>query len=116
MTTPSESPPAARSNVRALHLLWIVPVGLFVTFCGAVWMTLNWCGVSGCSGGGFGRISDPSLGGVLGTAVVIAAVWAVPLALVPWTRSRGARLGAGLIVGVVVATLTMFASTTGFIR
>lgn len=60
------------------------------------------CGVSGCTGGGFGRATDPGL--TLALLVVTGAVAALPLALYALAR-RSPRLGAYALALAVVATL-----------
>lgn len=107
-------PPPGRR--RLLHLLWAVPLALGATFFAAVMMTLSWCGVSGCSGGGFGRISDPSLSGVLLAGVAVVVVWTSLLTVAPWHRSPQVRALTGLTVGVVTAGLAMLWGTDLFVR
>lgn len=97
-----------------LHLLWTIPLALVVTAVAAFWMTLTWCGVSGCSGGGFGRISDPSLPSVLGAAVVVVLVWWAAVAVPRWHRVRLLRIAVGLGVGLLIA-LVVAALATDFL-
>jgi hypothetical protein len=60
------------------------------------------CGVSGCTGGGFGRATDPGLTRVL--LLVTGVVAGLPLAVYALVR-RSARLGAFALVLAVLATL-----------
>lgn len=99
-----------------LHLIWAVPIGLAVSWVASFWMTLNWCGVSGCSGGGFGRISEPSLlNTLLGSALILVA-WVALLWLAPWHTSHAVRVVVGLVVGLGFAIVLTLASTAGFVR
>ena len=79
-------------------------------------MTLSWCGVSGCSGGGFGRTSDPSLPSVLLAGVAVVMVWTALLTVAPWHRSPRVRALTGLAAGVVIAGLAMLWGTDFFVR
>ncbi len=89
MTTPEEQA-SRRSWLWMLNLLWILPVVLGMQFVAMFWMALTWCGVSGCSGGGYGRISDPSLGAVLLGGFLVFLIWAAPMTGCPGTPPRGA--------------------------
>lgn len=60
------------------------------------------CGVSGCTGGGFGRSTDPDLTRLLLLATGVVA--ALPLALYALVRRSG-RLATYALVGAVLATL-----------
>jgi hypothetical protein len=60
------------------------------------------CGVSGCTGGGFGRATDPGLTRLLLLAAGVVA--ALPLAVYALVRRSG-RLGAYAFALAVVATL-----------
>jgi hypothetical protein len=60
------------------------------------------CGVSGCTGGGFGRATDPGLTRLLLLATGVAA--ALPLAVYALVRRSG-RLGMYALALAVVATL-----------
>jgi hypothetical protein len=60
------------------------------------------CGVSGCTGGGFGRSTDPELTRVV--LLVTGVVAGLPLAIYALVR-RSARLGAYALALAVVATL-----------
>ncbi len=115
MTTPEEQA-NRRSWLWTLNLLWILPVVLGMQFVAMFWMALTWCGVSGCSGGGYGRISDPSLGAVLLGGFLVFLIWAAPITGLPWHPAPRRRTVVGAIVGVVFAVLSMLMATDGFIR
>lgn len=70
----------------------------------------SWCGLSGCSGGGFGV--DTSGRPVAVAAFVLAGVAvALPVALVPWSGSRRRRLwvaaGVGLLAGAALVAIVL---------
>lgn len=85
-------------------LLGLLPAAVLVAMA---WFTI--CGISGCSGGGFGRATDPN--GTLMLLVCAGLVAAAPLATYalwrrrPWTALLAAALaivvslGSGLLIG-----------------
>ena len=109
-TTPS------RRRATPLHLLWAIPIALAGTWIGAMWVTLSWCGLFGCSGGGWGRISNPSVVGAVTGAGFIAVVWFALLGGAPWHPSQRVRMIVGALVGLVLAWLTANMVTDGFSR
>lgn len=78
-------------------------LGLAAAVAPAFGAAIAVCGVSGCSGGGFGRSTDPPLTLTLLALTGLAA--ALPLlAYAVWCRSARVALGAaaaGLVVAVV---------------
>ena len=81
--------------IGALLLAGLVPA-LLLTLVAA----FSLCGVSGCSGGGFGRSTDPVTTRALLIAVGVCA--ATPLGCyAAWTRNRRLAIG-----GVTLAVLT----------
>ena len=81
-------------------LWWALPLA-FVVAIPLWWVAaLSMCGISGCSGGGFG-VSDSGRGSVLPILAVSGAVLALPLVLTHWHPRRGVRVAVGL--GVAVA-------------
>ena len=80
----------------------LVVLGLVLAAGPALAAGFALCGVSGCTGGGFGRATDPGL--TLALLVVTGAVAALPLALYALAR-RSPRLGAYALALAVVATL-----------
>lgn len=97
-------------------LLLTIPLALVVTAAGALFMTLSWCGVSGCSGGGFGRISDPSLGGVLAIAATLFAIWIVALLPLSWPNRPVATAALRAGIALIVTALVTLVATAGFVR
>jgi hypothetical protein len=85
----------------------LVVLGVVLAIAPAFYAGLVICGVSGCSGGGFGRATDPGL--TRAALVVTGLVAALPLAIHALVRRSG-RLGAYALALAVVATLL-----TGFV-
>lgn len=79
-------PLRAKKRNQWVHLLWAEPLAL--PFAAAAWMlgAISRCGVSGCSGGGFGVSRDSVTSAVGFTAS--ALILAFPIAMVPWARRR----------------------------
>jgi hypothetical protein len=65
---------------------------------------LTICGVSGCSGGGFGRATDPDLTRLLLLAAGVAA--ALPLACYALVRRSGALAAYALALAVLATIVT----------
>lgn len=82
-----------------LHLLWAMPVALGVAAVLTVVAGIAACGVSGCSGAGFGPTEGRRLLAA-GLVLVAGAVLATPLVVVGWARRRAVRLGVAVAVAV----------------
>lgn len=80
----------------------LVVLGLVLAAGPALVAGFSICGVSGCTGGGFGRATDPGLTRVLLLATGVVA--GLPLAVYAVVR-RSARLGAYAVALAVLATL-----------
>jgi hypothetical protein len=80
----------------------LVVLGLVLAAGPALVAGFSICGVSGCTGGGFGRATDPGLTRVLLLATGVVA--GLPLAVHAVVR-RSARLGAYAVALAVLATL-----------
>ncbi|POH64967.1 MULTISPECIES: hypothetical protein [Cryobacterium] len=94
---------------QALHLLWAVPVVILISLPAAAVAGISWCGISGCSGGGYGL--DTSDAGLAVRACIFAAVvMTVPFALIAWLKPRTVRivvaLAIGTLWGLLVAVVT----------
>ncbi len=85
----------------ALHLLWTLPLATALSAGPLYWGTLAVCGVSGCSGGGFGPSYGPDHHWII-AFVVVGLLYATAVIAVPWGRF-GLRLAIGLAAGVMVA-------------
>jgi membrane-bound ClpP family serine protease len=92
-----EPPPVSVPRAAALAVL-----GLVLAAGPALAAGFSICGVSGCTGGGFGRATEPGTTRVLLLATGVVA--ALPLAIYALVRRSG-RLGAYAIALAVVATL-----------
>jgi hypothetical protein len=88
----------------ARHLLWTVPLTLIL--CAPLWVfaAISLCGISGCSGGGFG-VSTIGRGTTWLLCAVIGGLLTLPIALVPWLRPWWARIGIALVVGAAAGGL-----------
>lgn len=93
---PSTAPPP---RPGPLHLLWALPVALAAAIVITVVAGIAACGVSGCSGGGFGPVGDRRLLAAV-LLLVAGAVLATPLVVVGWARRRTVRLEAAAAVAV----------------
>ncbi len=81
-------------------LVWIV-LGLALACVPAFasWFTI--CGISGCSGGGFGRSTDPNT--TLALLVTTGAVAALPAAVHALVKRSPRLLAGALVLGLVAA-------------
>ncbi|MDQ1609335.1 MAG: hypothetical protein QOE16_2067 [Microbacteriaceae bacterium] len=84
------------------HLLWTVPVGLALGLPFWAWAGLSWCGISGCSGGGFGVYTD-FVGDAIACTVIAGLLLAGAIAAVPWSRSFSIRLAIALVIATAYA-------------
>ena len=82
----------------------LVVLGLALAIAPALYAGLAVCGVSGCSGGGFGRATDPGL--TLTALVVTGLVAAVPLAIYALVRRSGGLAACALALAVVTTLVT----------
>jgi hypothetical protein len=97
---PSE-PRAGDSRRAGLALLWALPLALIVGVSTLIPTDIALCGISGCSGGGFGVSWDP-VGGIIGLAVG-GAIVALPIALIRWTTNRALRAATAAVSALVFA-------------
>ena len=82
----------------------LVVLGMVLAIAPAFLASLAVCGVSGCSGGGFGRSTSPDETRLLLLATGVAA--ALPLALYAVFRRSIRLLGAAVLVLVLAVVLT----------
>jgi hypothetical protein len=97
-------------------LLLTVPVALLGSAFLLFVTTLPWCGVSGCSGGGFGRVSEPDAVLAVASGVAAALLWFCAIGLVPWLAPQRMRLVLAAVLGSAAGLLVLFVGTAGFIR
>lgn len=88
------------------HLLWAVPLGVVVALVMLLGASISWCGISGCSGGGFGVTTSMrplALLLLVGSGLAVGA----PFVLVRWTLERRPRLALGGCVGAAWGVLLL---------
>lgn len=94
-------------NVR--HLWWTVPLAVLLSLPQWLVAGFAWCGISGCSGGGFG-VSTGTEWLAVTLTVVNGFILAVAVFAVPWLYPTGKRaliaLAAGTLFGLVGAAVT----------
>ncbi|BCW69932.1 hypothetical protein NicSoilB8_09760 [Arthrobacter sp. NicSoilB8] len=111
---PGPSAPFPRATLRGVtpdvtKLWWAVPLAVLLSL--PQWMVAGfaWCGISGCSGGGFGVATGTEwlavilsvVNGIIMAAAVFAVRWLYP------TRKRALiALAAGTLFGLVGAAVT----------
>jgi len=96
----SETAPKQRTW---LHLLWALPIPVIVSsvlLMSALW---DFCGINGCTGGGFGISRD--VGTTIGDLAPIPFLIGLPIFLVPWSPKRRARAVVALVIGIAFAGL-----------
>lgn len=87
--------PPSRRRLRPLNLLWIAPAAVFVDLECLLIAKIAKCGVSGCSGAGFGVHRDPGtvVAAIIGSGLVTGAL----LVFVPWHRRRAVRIAVAVL-------------------
>lgn len=93
-------------------LLLTVPLAVLVTLGCLMLGSLLWCGISGCGGGGLGRISDPDPLPVLLPSALAALAWFEAVAVVPWLEPFRLRAGVAAATGAAAALLVFIATVT----
>lgn len=100
----SDSKLGGRVNSKIKHLWWTVPLAIVLGLPLWALAGFSWCGISGCSGGGFGVTS--SLVGTAVTCTIVAGLLMfVAIAAVPWFRPVVGRLFIALGIGAVYAVV-----------
>ncbi|MEO9254359.1 MAG: hypothetical protein ABI305_02380 [Tepidiformaceae bacterium] len=96
--------PTAERGVRtsrrhAAHLFWSVPLAAIIS--APIWFVggISLCGISGCSGGGFGRDTSYQVQSWI-SCVVIGVIFALAVGLVPWIRPGRVRVCLGVAAGL----------------
>ncbi|RAX44837.1 hypothetical protein DQ354_13645 [Arthrobacter sp. AQ5-06] len=91
------------------HLRWTVPLAVLLSLPQWFVAGFAWCGISGCSGGGFGVSTGTEWLAVTMT-VVNGFILAVAVFAVPWLYPTGRRaliaLAAGTLFGLLGAAVT----------
>ena len=103
---------AAQSTVRwnrqALHLLWTIPVATIPAFLFYMVGGFELCGISGCSGGGFGRYTDDQWMSWI-CCGIIGALYFLSLVFVRWVRPLQLRIALSAALGSVIGGLVALA-------
>ncbi len=100
----SETSPRSRGRVaNAWWLLLTVPLALAASWVPFLFAWINLCGVSGCSGGGYGVSYGPEWASIASN-LLIGLLIALAVAIPAWAPLRR-RLTVGGIVGLSVALL-----------
>ena len=82
----------------------LVVLGVVLAIAPAFMSTIAICGISGCSGGGFGRSTDPDA--TLVMLAVTGSVAALPLAVYALVRRSGGLALCALVLAVVASFVT----------
>ncbi len=101
---PAVIPVPVRSRfmpTRLLHLLWTVPLASALAAVPAFYGSINICGISGCTGGGFGVSYGPEVANWV-CAIVVALIFTAAVGAVPWARPRWVPIAVGALVGIVI--------------
>ena len=96
----SETAPKPRTW---LHLLWALPIPVIVSAVLLISALWDFCGINGCTGGGFGISRD--VGAAIGNLAPIPFLIGLPTFLVPWSPTRWARAVVALVTGIAFAGL-----------
>ena len=88
------------SRKPAIHLLWAIPLAVLLSLPLAAIAGISWCGISGCSSGGWG-ISTDSVGLAIAVCIGAATIMAVALAADPWMKPHGLRVIIAIILGAL---------------
>lgn len=97
----SETPAPRWRPARLLHLLWTVPLAVILSAFPLFVAALSLCGISGCSGGGFGVDSSEQFL-TWWMCALVGVLFGLAVGLVPWVRRWRIRLAAGVLVTFVV--------------
>jgi len=94
-------------NRRAIHLLWTVPLAAAVSVYFFFVAAVSLCGISGCSGGGFGVSTDSqSLTWIM--CAVIGFDFAAAIAIPAWVQPMYLRVIIGGSIGLLIAVALVF--------
>jgi hypothetical protein len=96
-------------NQNRRHLWWTVPLAVLLSLPQWLVAGFAWCGISGCSGGGFGVATGTEWVAV-SLSCVNGLIFAVAVFAVPWlhpTRKRAViAITAGALFGLIGAAVT----------
>jgi hypothetical protein len=103
VTTPDETPAAALRfrPKRLLHWLWTLPLAAATSVIAVFIGAINICGVSGCTGAGFGvSYGDEYINWLC--AAYIAAAFTAAIGGIPCMRPSWVFLLVGAIIGIAI--------------
>jgi hypothetical protein len=92
---------------RLLHLLWTVPLAAAASVLPYLYGVINLCGISGCTGGGFGVSYGPEIES-LACAIIIGAFFTLAILIVPWLLPHRLRALIAAIIGAAIAGYLVF--------
>ena len=95
------APTGVRTSRPALHLLWTIPVATIPALMFYVLGRFDLCGISGCSGGGFGRYTDDQWMSWI-CCWIIGALYFLSLVFVGWVRPLLLRVFLSALVGSLI--------------
>jgi hypothetical protein len=94
-------------NSRVLHLLWTVPLAALICLPLVFLASISLCGISGCTGGGFG-VSTTDQYQTWIFVGVIGVIFIAAVALPAWLYPRTARVLVAIAVGVSISSVLTF--------
>ena len=93
---------------KGIHLVWALPLGLVLAYFALVFSTWEWCGISGCSGGGFGRYTaDQWMSWIC--CFIIGALYFLSLVFVKWAEPLRFRVILSAAIGSAIGALVALA-------
>ena len=101
------APTRLRRSWQALHLLWTIPLATVLAFLFYVAGGFELCGISGCSGGGFGRDTDYQWISWI-CCWIIGALYFLSLVFVRWVQPLGFRILLSVFLGSLIGGLVAF--------
>ena len=104
----TSAPTSVRRSWQALHLLWTIPIATIPAFLFYVVGRFELCGISGCSGGGFGRYTaDQWMSWVC--CFIIGALYFLSLVFVKWVEPLRFRVILSAAIGSAIGGLVALA-------
>lgn len=91
-----------RDGLRALHLLWALPIAAGFQFAALFLAKLSWCGMRNC-GTHLTNTDLPNVSNTLMFLFLGALLAAIVLVIAPWTKRLRLRFIAPPVYAVIVA-------------
>jgi hypothetical protein len=112
VTEPDVPLPRTRHPLlRLLHLLWAVPLAALVSIPLLLIAKLDQCGISGCSGGGFG-VDTSGRADISVLTFGVGFVFFLAIGLAPCLKPWWLRLAIGLVVGIAIGLIMTLGFTS----